>query len=159
MASKISVAGPCHMYVDGGYLGTAERSPDISIVPAYENAMNAIGGTMLPTDTVFQAEHAFVRADLTRFDLSVLQTAAQRGTRSGILSIGDGFTSVLICVFPFMNTGFRFFNAVMEGPDDYKDVSTAAMKVGVMFHALHNPKADATFNLYDNSVGGVPAPA
>jgi hypothetical protein len=143
---SFKVAGPCiHTIGSSGILGTCERTPKVQILREWEDVMNAIGGTRIPSDRTFQGEHALISSLFTRFDLSVWTDAKNYGTKYGSLLIQGSWSFSLTLQFPYMGTGFTFPVVELAGPDDFDEIDTTAMKQGLVFHAWPVPNGDGTF--------------
>lgn len=77
MPSLVRVTGPNHIYINfasGGlqYLGTCETVPEFEEVPAYDDVMNAISGSVYPIDVTYQGlELILTIKNLTRYDETV----------------------------------------------------------------------------------------
>lgn len=175
------VTGPAHMYVQSGgspvYLGTAERTPRIEVRPGQIPVMNDIGGPVVPFDMMYSGEEAFISADLTRWNNSVLQTILGRpivGSPPGADSFGsigtiisyEGMGFVFYIVFPYSSkpaystqeAGYRFFSCYVIGPDDHYSLGTNPRKIHLAIHALrvYDP-ASQSLSLFDFNVADAQA--
>jgi hypothetical protein len=140
------VAGPCNVGIGGGgTIGYCERTPKVQILREFEDVMNAIGGTKIPTDRTFQGEHAIINCLFTLFDLAQWVIAKDYGNKYGSLLIQGGWTFSLSLAFPYMGTGFTFPKVELMGPDDFDEIDTTAMKQGLAFHAWPVANGDGTF--------------
>lgn len=55
------------------YLGTTVKAPEVSFQNPYENVMNSLGGTALPTDKSYQGSSATIVCPINRFSESSLR--------------------------------------------------------------------------------------
>lgn len=147
---SFKVAGPCAVGIGGtsggGNLGFCERSPKVQILREFEDVMNAIGGTKIPSDRTFQGEHALISCLFTLFDLGAWVDAKNYGGKYGTLLLQGGWTFSLTLTFPYMSQGFTFPACELSGPDDFDEIDTTAMKLGLVFHAWPVPNGDGTFS-------------
>lgn len=109
------------------YLGTFERPPKINISPAYTPVMNDLGGTVLPTDRVFQGQEAQISGTMNRFNMTTMQGLMRQnglpavivapGNQAAGLAIGEG-TNTLAAYGGLMNQdvlGFVFYIVFSRG--------------------------------------------
>ncbi len=182
------VTGPAFLYVgvSGGltskapvFLGTCEDSPEVRINAEWIPLMNALGGSQIGSDTSFQGEKGFVRADLTKYNESVYAVMASRpfftGTRGvtpfgglGTLMLTENAYYPLWIQFPYFTTktvmaaaglpaGYRFFAAWLEGPDNLGPLSTKPRKLSLVWTCQRVFNATTlAWGLYDSSMAGLP---
>lgn len=184
------VPGPCLLYagVDSGsrplFLGTAEVSPILQLLPEFDPVMNSLSGVKLPHDKTYQGEHAIIQADVNRLNEVVYAAMStrvhpqsfgqDRGTDEtgdrGTLMIGEGATFPLWLRFPYgdktiyqtlgLNAppkGYRFLAAHLMGPDIHEQLNTQARKIRLIWYCL-SPYVPATGKhlLYDHNMTGLP---
>ncbi len=183
------VRGPTHIYcgVGGGdtpvYLGTAERSPRISIRPSFSPYWNDLAGQKVPYDWGFDGEEGFVVADLTRWNQATLAAlqARPRGPflstpgislagEIGTMMFTENFAVPLWLLFPYSTKpayatepqGYHFFGTFLVGPDDLDNNNTGMAKVRCVWYCgrygtINQPVFGANWSLYDNDCSGLPA--
>jgi hypothetical protein len=79
------VPGPCQVFTGTDtanpqadnspgleFLGWSEEGVDIRFVAAYEDIVSDFGGPMVPVDTQFMGEHAFISMTLNKFNEPIL---------------------------------------------------------------------------------------
>jgi len=166
------------------WLGTAERYPRVQRRAGWVPVFNDLGGQVIPIDTLFQGEDAFISVDLTRWDDNVMRAALARpsSVQAAEGTTGTGDVGTLMClefkahilylVFPYaaktpmvnagMPAGWRFPQAVLEGPDDFDSMGTAPRKIRTVWHAYRfmGPVSTggASFTLFDFDMSSVPPP-
>jgi hypothetical protein len=184
------VTGPAFIFVGCGasytpiFLGTAERSPRISIRDEYGEVFNDILGVKIPYDWSWQGEHAFITATINRFNEATVAAMQARpngptGVRGysvpgdvGTLMIGEGKTLPLWVTFPYyakatyssagMPPGYHFFATLLESPDDLDNLNTEGRKDTFIWHAVRLPFfsygsiSGMGAYLYDANVSGLP---
>lgn len=184
------VRGPTHIYCGVGsggaavYLGTAERSPRISIRPSWSPYYNDIAGQKIPYDWGFDGEEAFVVSDMTRWNQSVLAALQARprtvigGSTPGLnvageigsMMITEGLAVGLWLLFTYTSkaayatqlAGYRFPATWLMGPDDLDNNNTGMAKVRMTWYAgrlgaVNVAGAGINWLLYDYNVAGLPA--
>jgi hypothetical protein len=177
MPPILDVAGPAHIYVGPGagpagspgggggmqYLGTAERSPLIEILPEYYQVFADSTARRVPFDELWGGEHALIRADLTRFDAAVyLDAAGKAGHLAGIIrSQGafirlEGYALQVAVNFEF-GGGYLFPACSLVNPERLDDLGTMVRKLGVVFHALPDEE-DTLYEASDSGDMGLPNP-
>jgi hypothetical protein len=158
------------------YLGTAEQSPSIEIrrgwLPWFDDEL----GTTLPADELFEGEEAWITADITRWNedlyaflAQVIQTRPMGGARGmqfaqdlGTSVVYEQFAYPLILQFPFsgkmlyrslfLPAGYRFFNAILAGPDRLEPLGTAPRKLRLIWRAREVLDLDSqAMAIYDNA--------
>jgi hypothetical protein len=183
MASKFQTTGPAHLYYKTfsgpiQYFGTAESAPTITEVPEYVPVMNDIGGNSKPSDLQFDGSEMFVSCVVNRYDedvLSVMQSRPQHlGPRPVTQSLNDlgrlvnqeNSNSQLLVQFPRfaafagMPQGYRFFSAVLAGPDEMV-VGTRVRSIKCIWRCtriLTVVNGVPTFAVYDHLLQNLPNP-
>lgn len=164
------------------YLGTAERSPSIEIVRGWLPWFDDELGSSLPADELYEAEEAWVTADVNRwnepvyaFIAAVINRGPLGGARGqnypsdvGTSMVHESFTYPLILQFPYagktlyqlygMPAGYRFFNATLAGPDRLEPLGTEPSKRRLIWRCREYLDLESqAMALYDNyaAVGGI----
>lgn len=171
MPSLIRVSGPVHVFVAGGYLGTAETTPDYQETPHYEGVMNTIAGSQVPMEEIFQGLDLTISMILTRYDETVFAgirtaplpiNAGVPGNESGLsrgATMYGRFTGQLILQNSFFGTanalpgdfpGYRFLYAKYAGSKPIQG-GTSANKLAIVFEckSVYQPST-RTFQCYTN---------
>lgn len=163
------------------YLGTAERATVAEIQPGWTPWYDDEMGTTIPADELYEAEEAFVTADISRWNEPVYAFLAQRVNRAplgggrGINFAGDVGTSMvyegycypLWIQFPFagklgyalrgMPPGYRFFNAMLAGPERLDPLGTQPSKRRLIWRCREYLDLESgAMALYDHFMGALP---
>lgn len=160
------------------YLGTAEKTPKITLRPAWREAFADQGGEV-PHDVAFAGEEAFVSADISRWNETTYNVLASRpshtaGARGasllgeiGTLMVTEGRTAPLWVVFPYalkpayasMPGGYHFVASFLVGPDELEPLGTNPRKIRLIWRCLRKYiPGSGTYQLYDHNVNGLPSP-
>jgi hypothetical protein len=160
------------------FLGTAKIKPYIEIVPEFSPFYSDETGRKVPNDVSFDMEHAFITADVNRYNEDLYQDMLLRQRAGGTIETPVGsyeFTSMgtmvlseknpieLWIVFPNsvlaayqgMPAGYHFPNAIFSGPDRLDDLGVSDRAIAMSWHAL--PDVNVTgdgFLLYDFDISG-----
>lgn len=154
-------------------VGTAERTPQMLVRPAWSPVFNDISGPIVPLDLGFVGAEGFVIYNLTRWNEAGYQLLASYPSFSGgrgswgvddvgTLMMTEEQALTVWVYFPYgkypaystMPQGYRFPGAVPYGPEDMNQLGTQARRLGLLFHCL--PAFDGTsFTLYDNDMSAV----
>lgn len=119
MASQFYVPGPAQVYTGTGasaawqFLGWTIQGVEGRLMASFEDVRADYGGTMVPVDSQFMGEQAFVPMVLSQYVESVLSTVLKRRVGSGVtagaieaggigsLMIGQGYYFPLLIIAPY----------------------------------------------------------
>lgn len=187
MSATLYSTGPVYIYVSTGkngiqpaFLGMGERAPTIEVFrefdPVYTDA-----AAKVPHDYAYGGEYVTVSATMTYYNEDVLRNLQNvpgnanivRGQDGrldrGSLMMTEGFSRTLWLKFGFgeklaytvngMPKGYRFFNAILFGPD-VRTPGTQANKISVNFRCSGSfiPTGNANspmFKVYDHDTSSV----
>jgi hypothetical protein len=163
------------------FLGNAEQSPDISIRPEFEDLHVTISGTRIPLDRSFQGESAVVSVAMPRYDEAVYAAIADRvrcglprgsypATALGTLMIFEAAATQLWIRFRYghgntakgamtaggMPAGYHFFGAILQGPDELKQLNTKNRLTVLTWQCLP-VLVGANWKCYDHDMSAVGA--
>ncbi len=159
------------------YLGTAEVTPEISIIPDYYHWSDDEG----TEDDLYEGEYAIITAELNRFDAVVYEFMVGRCRQFGIGRAGvnfpgetgssmiyEGSAYPLWIHFPMAAAkgrfalaghppGYRFFEAYLQGPDRTTPINTDPAKRICRWVArrYYDPASGAAAT-YDHNMIGLP---
>src|ERR1700674_3007939 len=123
MPTQNYTPGPTYLQVGTGgagalqHLGWTERGVRITFDAAFEDVMTDVSGTRIPFDVLYEAEQAFITADLVLYDELVMNTVNDRGlggtegnigfTATGSLFRQEGLTYRLLVFCPYSAKAFN----------------------------------------------------
>lgn len=166
------------------FLGTAVTAPEVEGRPAYINVLNDLSGRSVPGQKVYDGEQDIVTVTLNRFDFGVYtqlksqsKVAAAAGfntplNRGSLAFTQTDFQLILVNSFfgtaqasPVLTSGRLYYSALLTGWRE-STVGTRVEEVALVFECnapinptSSTPGAFGSFNLYTETLPGLPVPS
>lgn len=184
--SSSFVTGACYIHAGVGtnraplFCGVCESSPEIRVKHEWIPLMNALGGSVIESDSSYQGASAHLRMDLTRWTEAVRLAMATvpnvAGTPGvsvfgdlGALALTENLYWPVYFSFPYaskpayaaagMQPGVRFLACMCEN-DDFGNLDTKPRKVSMAVRARRVFNiANLSWTLFDFNVANLPAPS